>query len=400
MTFDPASSFCVHAARLCYTLFFQYFREHPSCGPSADTPTMSAQIEAWLHRTWSHRGLVPILLSPLSLVFRGVSEWKRRRSVARRLPVPVVVVGNIYVGGTGKTPVTIALVRALREKSWTPGVISRGYGRSSDDVRLVTPDANALLTGDEPLLIAEETKAPVAVSRNRYRAALHLLEAHPEVDLIISDDGLQHHALARDVELAVVGARGIGNGWVLPAGPLREPPSRLDTVDAIVLNTTNETIISSRTPRFAASSCFDVCRNLATGERASIDELAKRLEDSKGRALAAAGIASPGRFFAMIRAHGIEPEELALPDHYDFAKNPFAGRDASLILITGKDAVKCATKPEIAGDDRIWVVGLELKLDDYLIELIDERCRTKAKMAQNDRQAGAAAPVAPKDTQS
>ena len=180
---------------------------------------MSAQIEAWLHRTWSHRGLVPILLSPLSLVFRAVSEWKRRKSVAKSVPVPVVVVGNIYVGGTGKTPVTIALVRALREKGWTPGVISRGYGRSEDDVRLVTPNADALLTGDEPLLIAQETKAPVAVSRYRYRAAQKLLELHPEVDLIISDDGLQHHALARDFEIAVVGARGLGNGWVLPARP-------------------------------------------------------------------------------------------------------------------------------------------------------------------------------------
>ena len=314
---------------------------------------MSAQIEAWLHRTWSHRGLVPILLSPLSLVFRAVSEWKRRKSVAKSVPVPVVVVGNIYVGGTGKTPVTIALVRALREKGWTPGVISRGYGRSEDDVRLVTPNADALLTGDEPLLIAQETKAPVAVSRYRYRAAQKLLELHPEVDLIISDDGLQHHALARDFEIAVVGARGLGN-------------------------TPNETIVTSRTPRFAASSCFDVCRQLATGATASIDELSERLAASKGKALAAAGIASPGRFFAMIRAHDIEPEELPLPDHYDFAKNPFVGHEADLILITGKDAVKCARHPDLAKDERIWVVGLELKLDDYLIELIDERCRQKA----------------------
>ena len=307
-----------------------------------------------------------------------MSEWKRRKSVAKSVPVPVVVVGNIYVGGTGKTPVTIALVRALREKGWTPGVISRGYGRSEDDVRLVTPNADAMLTGDEPLLIAQETKAPVAVSRYRYRAAQKLLEIHPEVDLIISDDGLQHHALARDFEIAVVGARGLGNGWVLPAGPLRESPARLDTVDAIVLNTPNETIVTSRTPRFAASSCFDVCRQLATGATAGIDELSARLAASKGKALAAAGIASPGRFFAMIRAHDIEPEELPLPDHYDFAKNPFVGREADLILITGKDAVKCARHPELAKDERIWVVGLELKLDDYLIELIDERCRQKA----------------------
>ena len=209
---------------------------------------MSAQIEAWLHRTWSHRGLVPILLSPLSLVFRAVSEWKRRKSVAKSVPVPVVVVGNIYVGGTGKTPVTIALVRALREKGWTPGVISRGYGRSEDDVRLVTPNADALLTGDEPLLIAQETKAPVAVSRYRYRAAQKLLELHPEVDLIISDDGLQHHALARDFEIAVVGARGLGNGWVLPAGPLRESPASTRSTPS---SSTPRTKRSSRAARRA-----------------------------------------------------------------------------------------------------------------------------------------------------
>lgn len=143
---------------------------------------------------------------------------------------------------------------------------------------------------------------PVAVGRARFEAGRALLAAHPEVDLIVSDDGLQHVALARDVEIAVIGARGLGNGWVLPAGPLREPPSRLDTVDAIVLNTANEAVVESRTPRFAASSCFATCTQLSTGKTALIDELAEKIHAEHLKPLSAAGIAAPGRFFAMIRA--------------------------------------------------------------------------------------------------
>ena len=213
------------------------------------------RLESWVHSVWSHRGPVACLLYPLSLIYQAVSASRRRRTVANHLPVPVVVVGNIYVGGTGKTPVTIALVRALRARGWTPGVISRGFGRSEDGVRLVTPDSDASQVGDEPLLIARESLAPVAVGRERVKAGLELLREHPGVNIIISDDGLQHAALARDVELAVIGARGLGNGWLLPAGPLREPVSRLDDVDAIILNTTTESVVESRTPRFQRAKC-------------------------------------------------------------------------------------------------------------------------------------------------
>ena len=340
---------------------------------------MRARLEAALHRMWASRGLLPICLTPLSALFYTAAALKRRRTSARRLPVPVVVVGNIYVGGTGKTPVTIALVRALRERGWTPGVISRGFGAEAEVPRLVRSDMSAGEAGDEPLLIAQETGVPVAVGRDRPRAAQHLLARHPEVDLIVSDDGLQHGALARDVELAVVGARGLGNGWVLPAGPLREGPSRLDTVDAIILNSASETIVKSRTPRFAVSSCFGKVTRLDGGDVVTIDDIAERLRREGGKALAAAGIAAPERFFAMIRAHGINPVERPLPDHYDFKDNPFADADASIILITGKDAVKCARSPDIARDKRLYVVGLELALDDYLVTLVDERCREAAR---------------------
>ena len=179
--------------------------------------TWRAGLEAWAHRQWASRGPVAWLLSPLSLVFLAVSRSRRERTVPNRLPVPVVVVGNIYVGGTGKTPVTIALVRELQARGWRPGVISRGFGRREDGIRLINEETPAAEAGDEPLLIARETGVPVAVGRARFEAGRALLEAHPEVDLIVSDDGLQHAALARDVEIAVVGARGLGNGWVLPA---------------------------------------------------------------------------------------------------------------------------------------------------------------------------------------
>ena len=340
--------------------------------------TWRAGLEAWAHRQWASRGPVAWLLSPLSLVFLAVSRSRRERTVPNRLPVPVVVVGNIYVGGTGKTPVTIALVRELQARGWRPGVISRGFGRREDGIRLINEETPAAEAGDEPLLIARETGVPVAVGRARFEAGRARLEAHPEVDLIVSDDGLQHAALARDVEIAVVGARGLGNGWVLPAGPLREPPSRLDTVDAIVLNTSNEAVVESRTPRFAASSCFGVCTQLATGRTALIDELADRIHAEKLKPLSAAGIAAPGRFFAMIRAHDIEGAELELGDHFDFAENPFVNRTEDIIFITGKDAVKCRHDPALAGDKRIWVVGLEVKLDSYLIDLIDKRARDAA----------------------
>lgn len=340
--------------------------------------TLRAELEAWAHRQWASRGPVAWLLSPLSLVFLAVSRSRRERTVPNRLPVPVVVVGNIYVGGTGKTPVTIALVRELQARGWHPGVISRGFGRREDGIRLINAETHAAEAGDEPLLIARETGVPVAVGRARFEAGRALLAAHPEVDLIVSDDGLQHAALARDVEIAVVGARGLGNGWVLPAGPLREPPSRLDTVDAIVLNTANEAVVESRTPRFAASSCFATCTQLSTGRTALIDELAEKIHAEHLKPLSAAGIAAPGRFFAMIRAHDIEGTELELGDHFDFAENPFAGRPEDIIFITGKDAVKCRHAPEIARDDRIWIVGLEVKLDSYLVDLIDKRARDAA----------------------
>ncbi len=332
-----------------------------------------------LHRQWAKKGLFALLLSPFSFVFLCVSRYRAMHAQPERLPVPVVVVGNIYVGGTGKTPVTIALARGLRKMGWHPGVISRGYGRKADGVKLVGPNTDSSSSGDEPLLIARKTGLPVAVGRDRVEAGRLLLKSSPEIDIIISDDGLQHYALRRDVELCVIGAHGIGNGWVLPAGPLREPPSRLDSVDAIVLNATSA-ILETRTPRFAASSTLGRCTQLSTGKELTLEALRGQLE---GKTFAAAaGIAVPTRFFAMLRARGFICEKtLELGDHFSFESNPFKDLDADCILITEKDAVKCRQIREIASDPRIWVAGYDIVIEDYLLELVDQKARrVKSRM--------------------
>lgn len=334
---------------------------------------MRATFESWLHRQWTKRGLLAWALSPLSLVFLGIARNRRLKTKPHRLPVPVVVVGNIYVGGTGKTPVTIALVKELLRRGYHPGVVSRGFGRREDAPQMVLTDSPAASVGDEPLLIARQTLVPVAVARDRVAAALLLLDKHPECDLIISDDGLQHYSLARDVELAVVGARGLGNGWVLPAGPLREPPSRLDEVDAIVLNATEDTF-DSRTPRFAATATLGRAKSLDGTRTMTLEEIA----GMKKPVLAAAGIAAPGRFFAMLRAHDIEGPEMELGDHYAFDENPFKNRSEEIILITGKDAVKCRQQPEIAKDQRIYTVEYLVDIDPYLVDLIEHKLKEKA----------------------
>ena len=338
---------------------------------------MNVQLESFLHRQWDRRGLLSWLLLPASAVFMWAAAKRRRNTKAIKVKVPVVVVGNIYVGGTGKTPVTIALTKALQMRGWKPGIISRGYkGKATSPIE-VLPDSNPDIVGDEPLLIKKSTLMPTFVCTKRIEAANALLEKYPEVDVLISDDGLQHYELGRDVELAVVGARGLGNGWVLPAGPLRESPKRLDEVDAIVLNAT-EDIITSSTPRYAATSGFKDAVNYATGERISIDTLARMQHKKELKAEAMAGIAVPERFFSMLRAHDLDISPIALPDHYDFDKNPFADSKADIILITEKDAVKCRKHPEIKQDERIFVVPLETHLDKFLVEFIERKLETSS----------------------
>ncbi|KQW88438.1 tetraacyldisaccharide 4'-kinase [Massilia sp. Root418] len=360
----------------------------------------TSSLESTLTRNWLRRGPLACALWPLSLLFGGLSGLRAglfRAGVLKseRLPVPVVVVGNIFIGGTGKTPLTIWLVQALQEAGFTPGVISRGFGSKDSAPRLVTAASTPQQVGDEPLLIAQRTGCPVMVGRDRAAAGRALLAALPAVDILVADDGLQHYKLQRDVEIVLFDARGVGNGWLLPAGPLRERPTRRR--DFTVVNTPSLTAELARSVaplssmaqrelgRAAATGqasvpvqmtlAGDVAERLADrSERVTLAELAAR---SRGglRIAAAAGIGNPARFFGMLRGAGLDVAELPLPDHHDFLDRPFDGLDADIVLMTEKDAVKCAQIEELRDDPRLWVVPVTARIDAALAEYIVEKCR-------------------------
>ncbi len=326
-------------------------------------------IENFLAREWRRRGWVAWLLTPFACVFGLIAAVRRgwfAVGIVKQIDVgvPVVVVGNVTVGGTGKTPTVIALVEALRAAGYTPGVVSRGYGAKIHAATAVTATSAPSEVGDEPLLIARRTHAPVMVSPNRVAAARALLEQNPSVDVIVSDDGLQHYRLARAFELVVFDDRLGGNNFLLPAGPLRESMSRHR--DATLINSPYERTLPPWPNTFALT--------LATGNAWLLDNPAMRrpLADFAGENIvAAAGIGSPERFFASLRAAGLTLRTRAFPDHYDYRDNPFADIDADCIMITEKDAVKFGAWR----DARIWVVPVEAVLEPRLIELVVEKIR-------------------------
>lgn len=339
---------------------------------------MASTLESTLTRAWLRRGPLAILLLPVALLFGLLSRLRRllfRRGLKKseRLPVPVIVVGNIFIGGTGKTPLTIWLAENLRAAGLRPGVISRGHGGQEGAALAVTPQSDPRDVGDEPLLIAARAGCPVVVGRRRVAAGRALLQAHPEVDVLIADDGLQHYALARDIEIVLFDGRGVGNGWLLPAGPLREPPSRRR--DFTVVNTPEITPALAQAvggQPWRMHLAGDYAEPLQGGAQLPLAGLAGR------RIVAAAGIGNPGRFFAMLRAAGLTVAELPLPDHHDFLDDPFAAVDADVILITEKDAVKCRQLDHLKDDPRLWVVPVTAQLDPALAEQIVEKCRGRS----------------------
>lgn len=316
-----------------------------------------------LDHVWGRRGLLSLTLLPLSWLFGALV--KIRRALYRwgvfpieNVSAPVIVVGNLRVGGTGKTPLVIALVELLRTCGFVPGVISRGYGgsyaRGGRHTALVDHD-DARLFGDEIVLVWRRCQVPAAVGKSRANAARELLGAHPEVNVIVSDDGLQHYGLARTIELVVWDERGMGNGRLLPAGPLREPIGRLRTVSAIVYNGTPFTppqgtdTLSHYTMQIEPGLAYQLAHPTQKQPLCWFD---------RDHGLAAAGIGNPPRFFAMLRSAGLSFTELALPDHFDYRTEPFDAR-YEWILITEKDAVKCNQST----DARIWVVPIFARLD-------------------------------------
>jgi tetraacyldisaccharide 4'-kinase len=350
---------------------------------------MPMHLLAWLHvqlpRAWQRRGGLACALLPLAVLY-GALVGLRRLAYAmgwfkvRRVPALVVVVGNVVAGGAGKTPVTMAIVQRLKAQGHQVGVISRGYGRKTRDTRAVWPDSDPLDVGDEPLLIQRSTGVPVWVAQQRADAALALLQAHPEVTILVCDDGLQHWALARDIEICVMDERGTGNGWWLPAGPLRESWPR--PVDAVLFTrplatpsptSSGETrhgahmqgrqIDEQHSATEAASNAFIATRQLSAhavdrqGQRTALSALAGRPVH------AVAGLARPEAFFDMLRHQGLSLASThALPDHHDF--EDWSPRPELTWLCTEKDATKLwphepgalAVPLEVVPEPRFWQV--------------------------------------------
>jgi len=311
-------------------------------------------VQTWINRIWYERAAPPWWLMPLSLVY-GVASGLRRFTYTRRwrrsvrLGCPVVVVGNLSVGGTGKTPLVCWLVENLSERGYKPGIVTRGYGGTSTDVRRISAGDDPGLVGDESVLLARRAGVPVAAGRNRPAAARLLMDLGCNV--IVSDDGLQHYALARDCEVVVIdGDRRFGNGWLLPGGPLRELPQRLQVADAVVVN-------GGRAALAGALSMRLVARNAV----ALLDGRLQPLSRLAGSSIhAIAGIGHPERFFNMLRSHGIEVMGRALADHARLAPADIAFGDDKPVLMTEKDAVKCAG---FAGRQH-WYVPVTASFDD------------------------------------
>lgn len=344
---------------------------------------MAATTRRTLHKRlvclWYRRSVLACALLPLGLVYRALSTmyaglygrgWLRRV----RPRVPVIVIGNISVGGTGKTPLTLWLAQALMARGWTPGIVCRSYRANARTPGLVKPTDAAGARGDEAVLLATRLDCPVWSGPDKAATAVALLAAHPAVDVLICDDGLQHHALAREVEIAVVdAARGLGNRLPLPAGPLRDPPERLATVDAIVINgdaPLREPL--PERPRFVMTIEGKRFRSLRDPTRAAGPE-----QFGNAPIAAIAGIGNPERFFGHLAALGLRFSRHGFPDHHHYDASDLRLPDADVVLMTEKDGIKCAA----LADDRMWVLPVTARLDEALIELVLARIRASRDAA-------------------
>jgi tetraacyldisaccharide 4'-kinase len=323
-----------------------------------------------LVQAWYSPRLTPLaaLLAPFALAFGALVALRRelyRRGIleSHRLPVPVVVIGNVTVGGAGKTPLALALADALFRHGHRPGIVSRGFGGTNTAPRAVDPGDDPRVVGDEPLLYAR-AGWPVWVGHRRVDVARALTAAHPNVDVVIADDGLQHYALARTMEIVVVDvARGFGNGWLLPAGPLREPASRMRAADAIVRLVPRVAAVPAQGDGHATQMWYEP---LAWRNVARPDAVFDPREWTRNSAHAVAGIGNPERFFAQVRSLGIDPVCHAFPDHHAFTPGDFAFPLVRAILMTEKDAVKCAA----FADERYWCLPVRARIDSALVELV------------------------------
>ena len=359
---------------------------------------------------WEKRGLKALLLWPVSLVFGWLTNLRKALYTlgilrSNSIRVPLVIVGNIRVGGTGKTPTVLAIAKALHTHGFKPGIISRGYQSNSSNLKLapeeVTPESLPSEHGDEPCYMAQELahqKTPVMVHSNRVDAAKALLIKHPEVNVIISDDGLQHYKLkrwparegGRDIELVIRDDRGEGNQWLMPAGPLRENPHRprdftlnIASAEATVMKATKAAPpYFQDAPNFVLPVKTDQLYQLTTPSRRmalhDITQLLNPEEVIDQQLLAAAGLGHPKKFFDLLKSHGLKFQQMALPDHFDFSTNPFKENTAKVILITEKDAVKCKQLNDYKDDERIWILPITVDLpNDFVAQMLEILKRPK-----------------------
>lgn len=307
---------------------------------------------------WAVRNFISYLLWPVSLLFRLVSylrKWCYQIGLLSRWrsPVPVIIVGNITVGGAGKSPLVIALTELLLTKSLSVGIVARGYGGDSvNDPVLVSSDSEPSNVGDECVMLAQRTGVPVVACADRVRAVKHLLSVATP-DVVICDDGMQHYRLQRDLEIAVIDASyGVGNGFCLPAGPLREPESRLQSVNMIVHSGSDRTMPGYTLHGADAVSLADETRRVPLAS----------FQTSQVHALA--GIAAPERFFGFLRAQGLQVIEHPRSDHSVYAKDDFLFDDDLAVLMTEKDRVKVREHKL----DNCWYVPVTARLDDKIVE--------------------------------
>ncbi len=333
---------------------------------------MDTRRQSWIERSWYERSAAFWLLLPLSALFAlavRLRRWCYATGIRRirSAGVPVIVVGNISVGGTGKTPVTIWLARMLQRQGRQPGIISRGYrGRVGPQPVAATEDSEAEVVGDEAIMLARQCECPVVVHPDRVAAARKAVEMG--ADILVSDDGLQHYRLGRDVEIAVVDDdRGFGNGRLLPAGPLREPVSRLGEVDIVLTHRQvrpgpDEAVLR----RVSDPRAFDFWLKSAAVVRLDNSEV-RHLDDFAGQTVhAVAGIGHPERFFRMLESHRIKVYRHPQPDHADIGPAEVSFDDDLDVLMTEKDAVKCRW---LDARNR-WYVPVDVDLDGHADELL------------------------------
>ncbi len=291
---------------------------------------------------------------------------------------PVIVVGNLIVGGAGKTPIVRCLVEALKKRGKHPAIISRGYGRQTTSLTLYHPSENlsrkllAQRLGDEPAWLAQSLQCPIAVDADRLNALKSLTNAYPEIDIVISDDGLQHQKLPRNFEIAVFDERGVGNGELLPLGPLREPLNNIRRVDACILSNGfwDPRVLAAYTAHnhlYATELKFKAWRNHRTHKSLSIEEAKKQWK--KRSIVAVVGLANPDKFLNLIKTQGITFEKLILPDHYNYNIGFLAQLSYDIILTTGKDAVKWQE------DQRVWIADIEFNLPETLLDALEDKLR-------------------------